>query len=138
MQVNSPDKGKVVQLFAEVGDTVTVGGDLFKIELGVDSPSVSKPVSTPPSPSPSSKQIEKKLTQPKPVTPPTTPVSTPISPPPTPPAPSPKMKAAPPPQVNAVSPALAAVNFESDEFPGYTLGVRTERAVHTQIEIRSK
>jgi 2-oxoglutarate dehydrogenase E2 component (dihydrolipoamide succinyltransferase) len=34
VQVNSPEAGKVLELFAAVGDTVAVGGDLFKIELG--------------------------------------------------------------------------------------------------------
>jgi 2-oxoglutarate dehydrogenase E2 component (dihydrolipoamide succinyltransferase) len=34
VQVNSPDSGKVLELFAAEGDTVAVGGKLFKVEIG--------------------------------------------------------------------------------------------------------
>lgn len=32
--VNSPESGTILELYAQEGDTVSVGGNLFKIELG--------------------------------------------------------------------------------------------------------
>jgi 2-oxoglutarate dehydrogenase E2 component (dihydrolipoamide succinyltransferase) len=34
VQVNSPESGKILELFAAEGDTVSVGGNLFNVEVG--------------------------------------------------------------------------------------------------------
>lgn len=34
LPVNSPEEGVLVEMFAQPGDTVTVGADLYKLELG--------------------------------------------------------------------------------------------------------
>jgi 2-oxoglutarate dehydrogenase E2 component (dihydrolipoamide succinyltransferase) len=48
--VNSPEQGKIVQLFAKEGDTVSVGGDLLQVEIG-DFPDTSAPSVTKEAPS---------------------------------------------------------------------------------------
>lgn len=80
VSVNSPQSGKIVELLAQEGDTVTVGQDLFRLEpgeageSGESSAPVSKESEQQPSPSetdskkdaaePSDQQVDKKLPEP--------------------------------------------------------------------------
>lgn len=82
VQVNSPESGTIQEYFAKEGDTVSVGGNLFKILLG-DAPSASQVAS------------EKKAAAPEPVKaapPPPAPVAAPapVSAPTPAPKPAPK------------------------------------------------
>jgi 2-oxoglutarate dehydrogenase E2 component (dihydrolipoamide succinyltransferase) len=96
-------------LFSKEGDTVTVGGELFKIELG-DVPAGQKVAKTPAS----------------------IPTTPPPPPPPavsTPPIVKSESKPAPPKPVKSAPEAQPSSSPSLDSFPGYSIGVRTERAV---------
>ncbi|KAL2919752.1 hypothetical protein HK105_200668 [Polyrhizophydium stewartii] len=108
VQVNSPEPGTIVELFAQEGDTVSVGGNLFKILPG-DGPAGGSPPVAPAPPAPSK----------APVPPPPPPRAA------APPAPAPPKPAAAP----APAPAAAASPADPDAVPGTVPGVRTERRV---------
>ena len=94
---------------------MSVGGELFKIELGdIPAGAASSAPPTPPAP---------KVEAPPPKAAPVA-----ASPPPKPAAAAPKPAAAPAPKPAKAAPS-APVDFDGDNFPGYTLGSRTERAV---------
>ncbi|KAJ3326338.1 2-oxoglutarate dehydrogenase complex E2 component [Boothiomyces sp. JEL0866] len=113
VQVNAPESGKVLGLFAAEGDTVAVGADLFKIELGdVPEGQKSTPAENKPTP------VE---TKPEPVP---AAVPTPVAAP----APTPAVKpAAPAPTAAKAAPSGKPISV--DDLPGYIPGVRTERSV---------
>jgi 2-oxoglutarate dehydrogenase E2 component (dihydrolipoamide succinyltransferase) len=77
VSVNAPQAGKIVELLAAEGDTVTVGQDLFKIEPGEagessapvqeqSQPAPSETEGTKDSTEPSDQQVEKKMPSPPP------------------------------------------------------------------------
>jgi 2-oxoglutarate dehydrogenase E2 component (dihydrolipoamide succinyltransferase) len=111
--VNSPISGIVSQLFAQVGDTVSVGGELFKVDPSdapepVDSPKMDNVAKS--EPTPKSQPILK---------------SEPIKEPP---------KVAPKSQPKPVVPVTAAqpksvVTAAQSEIPGLSIGSRNERTV---------
>ncbi|KAI8926734.1 hypothetical protein BC831DRAFT_455229 [Entophlyctis helioformis] len=118
VQVNSPESGKILELFSQEGDTVSVGGNLFKILPG-DAPAGGN--AAPPAPP---------AAAPKPA----------AAAPPKPAAAAPAAPATPAPLLLPLSlPAAAApkpaaqqpVTFasEADNLPGYAPGARTERRV---------
>jgi 2-oxoglutarate dehydrogenase E2 component (dihydrolipoamide succinyltransferase) len=115
--VNSPEPGKVVQLYAKEGDTVAVGGELFKIEVG-EVPAGEKATKTPASIS---------ISAPPP--PPTPIVAAAPKPVAQPPPAAPPVKPTPPPK----STTLVSSGPDSDDFPGYSIGSRTERAVRLSL-----
>ena len=111
-----------MELFANEGDTVSVGGNLFKIELGDNMPADAVP---------------SKPSTPKPVSPEPVPTQAPT---PQTPAPNPTSSVPPaapiPVQVTSkASPAPSKISApvlvsqDTDDFPGYIPGVRTERRV---------
>ncbi|KAJ3274961.1 2-oxoglutarate dehydrogenase complex E2 component [Terramyces sp. JEL0728] len=120
VQVNAPDSGKVLGLFAEEGETVAVGADLFKLELG-DVPEGQKSAPAESKPEPESKKPE-----------PTPAASEPTPKPQPTPTPKPQptqSKPAPKPSTAPSKPAAPTKSDANDDFPGYVPGVRTERAV---------
>ncbi|KAJ3365354.1 2-oxoglutarate dehydrogenase complex E2 component [Kappamyces sp. JEL0680] len=132
VQVNSPEPGKVLGLFAQEGDTVSVGGELFKIEVGGAaaagdaSAAESKPKADP-APKKESPPPKKESPPPQKESPPPKTEAAPPKP-----APSPKSTPAP----EAPKPASSGPSREAkqpsasdDAIPGYALGTRTERAV---------
>ena len=103
--MNSPEAGTITELCAATGDTVSVGGELFKVEPGtlVDS----KPAEPKVEPVKAAPKAAAPQAPPKPLAAPKAPVvEKPVQPAPTP--------------VSVAS---------GDNFPGYTLGLRTERRV---------
>lgn len=118
VQVNSPEPGKVLQLFAKEGDTVSVGGELFKIELG-EVPAGQKSTKSDPTKTSSASSIHSPSVAPNPVSP----VPAPVPPVPA-LAPAPSKTVAP-----APAPSKTIAQADPDSFPGYTIGARTERAV---------
>ena len=108
-----------MELFAKEGDTVSVGGDLFKIELGTAPASEKAPASTIAPPKVELPKVEEPVkAAPQPV------ASSPSSAPPA--APKAKPTTAPP---KKESTPVPSTTNEADIFPGYVPGVRTERAV---------
>ncbi|KAI8804967.1 hypothetical protein BJ742DRAFT_748716 [Cladochytrium replicatum] len=124
--VNSPESGVVLELFADEGSTVTVGGNLFKVDNAGAKPAGGS------SPAP---EAAKPAAPPAPVPTPAAAAPTPAAaaPPPKPkpaPAPTPVVvstpKPPPPPSRSAVSPPSQS---EYEEIPGIIPGSRTERRV---------
>ncbi|KAJ3262111.1 2-oxoglutarate dehydrogenase complex E2 component [Boothiomyces macroporosus] len=116
VQVNAPESGKVLDLFAAEGDTVAVGADLFKIELGdVPEGQKSAPVESKPT-------VAETKPEPTPVAPPKPAAA---------PTPTPAAKSAPPPPAPSAPKPVApsAKPVAIDDLPGYIPGVRTERSV---------
>ncbi len=108
-----------MELFAKEGDTVSVGGDLFKIELGTAPAGEKAPASTIAPPKVEVPKVEESVkASPQPAA-----ASSPLPPPP---APKPKPAAAP---QKKDSPPATPTTSEADIFPGYVPGVRTERVV---------
>ncbi|KAJ3092768.1 2-oxoglutarate dehydrogenase complex E2 component [Quaeritorhiza haematococci] len=116
--VNSPESGVVLELFAKEGDTVAVGGDLFKLDLKAAPEGGAAPSSSAPPPV---------AEAPKPAAP--EPVATPAAPAPQPAAPPRAATPPPPPPAAKPTPPPSAASAEPDDIPGVTLGSRTERRV---------
>ncbi|KAI8898687.1 hypothetical protein BC833DRAFT_588853 [Globomyces pollinis-pini] len=113
VSVNSPEAGKIVALFAQEGDTIAVGADLFKVEVG-DVPADAVAPKATPAPTPT----------PAPVA-----ATPPPAPKPAAPTPPPAPKAAAPVAKPAAASAPAPVFTSEEDFPGYTIGNRTERTI---------
>ncbi|KXS19737.1 dihydrolipoamide succinyltransferase [Gonapodya prolifera JEL478] len=101
--INSPDDGVLLELFANEGDTVQVGGNLFKIDpdakAGTAAPAPAKPASPEPA-------------APAPPTPATTPAAAPA--PPAPAAAPPKAAPPPPTPSPSATPATAPSGDRSE------------------------
>ncbi|KAJ8326756.1 hypothetical protein QVD99_005458 [Batrachochytrium dendrobatidis] len=117
IQVNSPDSGKITELCSNEGDTVAVGGNLFKLELG-EVPAGAAAPSTPEPPKAPAAAPKAAVSAPAP--PPKAPAFSPATPP--------KAAVNTPAPSKAASPAAAPI-AATDDFPGYAPGVRTERRV---------
>ena len=85
--MNSPESGTVLEHFAKEGDTVSVGGNLFKIKLG-DAP----PEGSTPPPPPPKKEEPKKEEQKAAAPPPPAPKKAPEQSKPAPPSPAAESK----------------------------------------------
>ncbi|KAI8815064.1 hypothetical protein BJ742DRAFT_782220 [Cladochytrium replicatum] len=127
--VNSPESGVVLELFAEEGSTVTVGGNLFKVDNAGEKPAGESP------PAP---EAPKPAAAPAPVPTPApaaaAPAAASAAPPPQPksaPAPAPVVVSAPKPPPPPPSRAAVAPPSQSEyeEIPGIIPGSRTERRV---------
>ncbi len=105
----------MLELFANEGDTVNVGGNLFKIELGDVPAEAAKPApkAEVPKPAPAKAPEAPKAEAPKPA-----PAKAPEAPK--------KVESKPAP---AAKPAAPVATLEGDHFPGYVPGARTERRV---------
>ncbi|KAJ3126304.1 2-oxoglutarate dehydrogenase complex E2 component [Nowakowskiella sp. JEL0407] len=144
--VNSPAAGTIVELFANEDDTVTVGGNLFRIELGGEAPAKSESTpppasSAPPPPPPAASQKPAASTPTPPPPPPTPAAKVSIPPPQSPPGIiSVLLKTddvvkrdifvlvQPKPAVVIPPPSSSSFDFESD-IPGFLPGSRDERRV---------
>jgi 2-oxoglutarate dehydrogenase E2 component (dihydrolipoamide succinyltransferase) len=115
VQVNSPEAGTITELFFKEGETVSVGGDLFKVELGEQTGEAQEP-SQKVEPVVEKVKVEAKAAAP-------TPVSTPK------PAPKPVSTPAPKPVPTPAPKPVVKAEATADDFPGYTIGSRTERAI---------
>ncbi|KAI9092448.1 hypothetical protein DFS34DRAFT_667699 [Phlyctochytrium arcticum] len=122
--VNSPESGDILELYANEGDTVSVGGNLFKIELG-DAP---KEGSSPKSESKSQETQKEESKQEKPKKEEAKPVESKPAPKPKEEAPTPAATEKPAPRPVSKS-SNAPVTFDGEDFPGYLPGSRTERRV---------
>ncbi|KAI8819346.1 uncharacterized protein EV422DRAFT_534409 [Fimicolochytrium jonesii] len=125
--VNSPESGKVLEHFANEGDTISVGGNLFKIELGdapaeesapaaeKEAPKAEAPKAEAPKPKEeeSKKETAKQESKPEPKKADASKIAAPAAS--KPPAPKPSSKAQAP--------------VEGEEFAGQLPGSRTERRV---------
>jgi 2-oxoglutarate dehydrogenase E2 component (dihydrolipoamide succinyltransferase) len=111
VQVNSPESGTVLEHFANEGDTVSVGGNLFKIKLG-DAPPEG---STPPPPAPKKEEPQKEEKK---------------AAPPPPPAKAPEQsKPAPTPAAEPKKAAPKPSTVVEEDPTGKVLGSRTETRV---------
>ncbi|KAI9003571.1 dihydrolipoyllysine-residue succinyltransferase [Gaertneriomyces semiglobifer] len=125
VSINSPESGTILEFFPAEGDTVAVGGNLARVELG-DAPkggAAPEPTKQEEAPKPETKQEEPtKAAEPAKPEPAAAP-----KPAPTPAKPAEAPKPAPAPS-KAPSPAQP-VQFDAENFPGYMPGSRTERRV---------
>ncbi|KAJ1553326.1 2-oxoglutarate dehydrogenase complex E2 component [Nowakowskiella sp. JEL0078] len=110
--VNSSAAGTIVELFAKEDDTVTVGGNLFSLDLGGSAPAVSTP---PPAATISSSAATTPLPQKESIA--------------TPPPPKPVEKIVIPPPAAAAAIVIPASSSAYDDFPGILPGSRDERRV---------
>ncbi|KAJ3044304.1 2-oxoglutarate dehydrogenase complex E2 component [Rhizophlyctis rosea] len=113
--INSPESGTILEVFANDGDTVSVGGNLFKIELGGEPPKAAEQPKKEAPKKEEPKKEEPKTEAPKPA--------------------APKQEApkpAPPPSKPAPAPSKAPQQTfaaEDEEYPGQLPASRTERRV---------
>lgn len=109
--VNSTESGTITEMFANEGDTVTVGGQLLNIAPGVSktgaAPSAPPAASTPEAPKVVIKPAEPKIEAPKP-------------------APVPQKQETAKPATTASKLAFTA---DQDAIPGYSIGQRNEKRV---------
>ncbi|KAJ1562245.1 2-oxoglutarate dehydrogenase complex E2 component [Cladochytrium tenue] len=127
--VNSPEAGIVLELGAQEGDTVTVGGNLFKVDI--DGKAEDATASSP-APAAAEKPAEQAAPPaPAAATPPPPPqqhsAPSPASAVPPPPAPAAAPRAAP--AAASAPPPPASKPAPADGFPGLVPGSRTERRV---------
>ncbi|TPX69773.1 dihydrolipoyllysine-residue succinyltransferase [Spizellomyces sp. 'palustris'] len=120
--VNSPESGTILELYANEGDTVAVGANMVKIELG-DAP---KEGAAPSQPAPEAKKEAPKKEEAKPAPEPPKPKAE--APKPQAPTPAPQ-KQAPAPSRTPSKAAPSPVTFDAEDFPGYMPGSRTERRI---------
>ncbi|KAJ1343128.1 hypothetical protein BSLG_002154 [Batrachochytrium salamandrivorans] len=116
IQVNSPESGKITELCSQEGDTVAVGGNLFKLVAGeAPEPSQASAPKAAAAPPPAPSAAPAKAPAFAPVQPPKMAATSAPTPAPT-PTPSTPV---------ALKPTSSPVDPES--FPGYAPGLRTER-----------
>ncbi|KAJ3293972.1 2-oxoglutarate dehydrogenase complex E2 component [Borealophlyctis nickersoniae] len=120
--INSPESGTILEQYANDGDTVTVGGNLYKLELGDAPPAGSQSVAKE-APKEEAPKQEARKEEVKPA------VEAPKPEPSKQAPPAPKSAPQPPAPSKATPSPVQFTGSEDEEYPGHLPGARTERRV---------